>query len=249
MELDDNQVQVPEEIPAAPTKAEVTVRIVVKVLKTLLFFLFLVFIPVYLLFLMSGVQNAGIRIFGAPNSSSVVVEDAEVTAELLLKQAEKELRKNETKLNALAPKQPYMVINRTENRFWLYGAKGKFVREGVCSTGSYITLDNGKKRWTFETPKGVRKVLGKTTDPVWTKPDWAFIEEGLPVPGPQHRSRYEYGVLGDYALYLGDGYMIHGTIYQRFLGLPVTHGCVRIGDDDLEDIYKTLPVGSKVYIY
>jgi lipoprotein-anchoring transpeptidase ErfK/SrfK len=43
--------------------------------------------------------------------------------------------------------------------------------------------------------------------------------------------------------------MIHGTLYKRFLGMPVTHGCIRIGDDDLEAIFNALPVGSKVYIY
>ena len=71
--------------------------------------------------------------------------------------------------------------------------------------------------WMFKTPKGVFQIRGKTTSPVWKKPDWAFVEEGLPVPSVNHNSRFEYGVLGDYALSLGDGYMIHGTLYQRFL--------------------------------
>jgi len=43
--------------------------------------------------------------------------------------------------------------------------------------------------------------------------------------------------------------MLHGTLYQRFLGLPVTHGCVRLGDKDLDVIYHTLSKGSKVFIY
>ena len=59
----------------------------------------------------------------------------------------------------------------------------------------------------------------------------------------------EEGVLGDYALKLGDGYMIHGTIWQRYLGLPVTHGCVRLNDADLEAVYKSLDKGAFVYIY
>jgi L,D-transpeptidase YbiS len=69
------------------------------------------------------------------------------------------------------------------------------------------------------------------------------------VPLPNHYSRYEYGVLGEYALGLGEGYLIHGTLYQRFLGLPVTHGCIRLNDDDLEFVYKSLEIGSKVFIY
>ena len=101
----------------------------------------------------------------------------------------------------------------------------------------------------FKTPKGEFKIRGKVTSPVWKKPDWAFVEEGLPVPSSNHHSRFESGVLGDYALNLGDGYMIHGTLYQRFLGLPVTHGCIRLNDENLELVYKSLLVGSKVYIY
>jgi L,D-transpeptidase YbiS len=42
--------------------------------------------------------------------------------------------------------------------------------------------------------------------------------------------------------------MIHGTLYQRLIGLPVTHGCIRLADDDLEAVYKTLAPNSKVFI-
>jgi L,D-transpeptidase YbiS len=114
-----------------------------------------------------------------------------------------------------------------------------------------VLLDaGGEKKWMFETPKGVKRIQGKTESPVWRKPDWAFIEEGLPVPKHQFSyERYEFGVLGDYALSLGDGYMIHGTLYKRLLGMPVTHGCVRMDDADLEKVYRTLEIGSKVYIF
>jgi lipoprotein-anchoring transpeptidase ErfK/SrfK len=149
----------------------------------------------------------------------------------------------------LEPTSPYMVINTTENRFMLYKNK-KLIREGLCSTGSLISLEGeGNKKWVFKTPRGIHKILSKQTDPVWKKPDWAFVEEGLPVPSPNHPSRIEPYVLGAYALHLRDGYMIHGTIYKRFIGMPVTHGCVRLLDDDLEAVYKTLQIGSMVYIY
>jgi len=93
------------------------------------------------------------------------------------------------------------------------------------------------------------KVRSKQVNPVWVKPDWAFIEEGLPVPSPRHPSRYEYGTLGDYKLELKDGYLIHGTLYKRFLGMAVTHGCIRLGDEDLKEVYMTLKQGSCVFIY
>ena len=153
------------------------------------------------------------------------------------------------KYSAYTSGQSYIVINTTDNRFFLYRNK-KLIREGFCSSGSYTMLQTeGDKKWIFKTPKGKYWIHGKTTNPVWKKPDWAFIEEGLPIPSKDDFSRYEYGVLGDYALAIGDGYLIHGTIYKRFLGMPVTHGCVRLNDEDLEVIFNTLSIGSKVYIF
>jgi lipoprotein-anchoring transpeptidase ErfK/SrfK len=164
-------------------------------------------------------------------------------------QLSKDIQLLSRKYSAYTSGQSYIVINTTDNRFYLYRNK-KLIREGYCSSGSYTMLQTeGNKRWVFKTPKGKYWIRGKTTNPVWKKPDWAFVEEGLPIPSENDNSRYEYGVLGDYAMAIGDGYMIHGTIYKRFLGMPVTHGCVRLNDEDLEVIYNTLSIGSKVYIF
>jgi len=159
-----------------------------------------------------------------------------------------EMDKTSKKLAAFVPNKPYIIINTTTNTFKLCMGD-EVIRTGNCSTGSYVKLKGkANQEWIFKTPKGYHTIKGKTTDPVWKKPDWAFVEEGLPVPSANHSSRFEYGVLGDYALYMGDGYMLHGTLYQRLLGLPVTHGCIRLGDDDLEAVFKNLGVNSKVFI-
>jgi lipoprotein-anchoring transpeptidase ErfK/SrfK len=161
----------------------------------------------------------------------------------------RDIQRYSRKYSGYTSGQSYIVINTTDNRFYLYTNK-KLVREGFCSSGSYTLLQTeSDKKWIFKTPKGKYWIQGKTTNPVWRRPDWAFVEEGLPIPSKDDYSRYEYGVLGDYALSIGDGYMIHGTIYKRFLGMPVTHGCVRLNDDDLKVIYNTLNIGSKVYIF
>jgi len=85
-------------------------------------------------------------------------------------------------------------------------------------------------------------------DPVWVKPDWAFIEEGEPIP-KNYSERFEPGMLGEYAMALGGGYLIHGTLYERLLGRNVTHGCIRVGRDDLRLVVKTVRVGDRVYIF
>jgi uncharacterized protein YxeA len=162
----------------------------------------------------------------------------------------KDIQRLSLKYNGYTSGQSYIVINTTDNRFSLYTNKN-LIREGSCSTGSYIMLQasSGNKKWVFKTPRGKYWIHGKKTNPVWKRPDWSFVEEGSKIPSANDDSRYEYGVLGDYALTLGDGYMIHGTIYKRFLGMPVTHGCVRLNDEDLKVVYSTLNIGSKVYIF
>ena len=153
------------------------------------------------------------------------------------------------KFELLSPRMPYLVVNTSENRIRVMSG-AKIIHEGVCSTGSYVLLKAADARqWVFVTPRGMFSILGKKVNPVWAKPDWAFIEEGLPVPPLGSPERFESGVLGEYALELGDGYLIHGTLYKRMLGMPVTHGCVRLGDDDLRIVYRNLQIGSKVFIY
>lgn len=162
---------------------------------------------------------------------------------------DKETRKLLAAIRKSTPKEPYVVIDRTNNRIWL--REGDRVElEGICSAGSghVLTDPSGKRTWTFDTPQGRFRVRQKTADPVWKKPDWAFIEEGKPVP-KNPSERIEYGTLGEYALYLGDGYMIHGTLYERLLGRSVSHGCVRVGRDDLRVIYKATRVGTPVFIF
>jgi|WetSurMetagenome_2_1015567.scaffolds.fasta_scaffold57999_3 hypothetical protein len=153
------------------------------------------------------------------------------------------------KYNNYTTGQSYLVINTTDNLFYLYKNK-KLIRSGHCSTGSYMMLKTEEGRsWVFKTPKGKRMIQGKTTHPYWHRSDWSYIEEGTPVPPKDDPSRWEYGVLGDYSMSLGDGYMVHGTIYPRFLGMPVTHGCVRLNDEDLDAVFHALNIGSKVYIF
>jgi len=161
----------------------------------------------------------------------------------------KDIQRLSKKYSSYTSGQSYIVINTTDNRFFLYKNK-KLIREGFCSSGSYTMLKTeSEKKWIFKTPKGKYWIQGKITSPVWRRPDWSFVEEGLPIPSENDPSRWEYGVLGDYAMSIGDGYLIHGTLYKRFLGMPVTHGCVRLNDEDLEAIYNTLSIGSKVYIF
>lgn len=153
-------------------------------------------------------------------------------------------------LRSLGARGAYVVIDRTNNRLWLRNAEG-VVFEAPVSTGSNTVLveSGGEGRtWTFETPRGRFPILRERARPVWVKPDWAFLEEGRAVP-TSFAERVEKGALGEWALDLGDGYMIHGTLYERLIGRPVTHGCVRVGRDDLRRLVAAVGPGTPVYIF
>ncbi len=178
------------------------------------------------------------------------------------------------------------------------------VRSAPVATASNTTLHYGGKTWRFETPRGVRTVLAKDTEPTWSPPDWHYVEVAtqnglalrhlergqvvrlrdgtrlttrgdevgviqpgetrfvplvldmhvvfdntlfIPPQGTKHRS--VPGELGHYRLKLGDGYQIHGTPFQKSIGTSASHGCIRMTDEDIEWMYKNVPVGTKVYLY
>lgn len=154
-------------------------------------------------------------------------------------------------LQGKVPKGIFVVVDQTQNRIYLK-KDDQTLLDAPCSAGSGMILkeaEGGKgRRWVFDTPRGLFKVRSRQENPVWKKPDWAFVEEGKPIP-TNDEDRMDYGTLGEYSFQLGDGYMIHGTLYERLLGRSVTHGCIRVGRDDLRVLWKNVQVGTPVYIY
>jgi lipoprotein-anchoring transpeptidase ErfK/SrfK len=190
-------------------------------------------------------------------------------------------------------------------RHRLYAIDGlDTLRSATVATASDGTLTFGGRSWRFQTPRGVRTVLARERDPVWTPPEWHYAEvaleyglrlrylsrgqvvqvsdgtrlltkgrevgviapgdsEFVPLVPDEHivfdstlfippagtRNRSMKGELGHYRLKLGNGIQIHGTPYANTIGTSVTHGCIRMGDDDIEWMYGNVPVGTKVYIY
>ena len=56
-------------------------------------------------------------------------------------------------------------------------------------------------------------------------------------------------VLGVARLYLGDGYAIHGTNNPKSIGQSVSHGCIRVRNEDIETLFRVVPLGTPVYVY
>ncbi|TLY41142.1 MAG: L,D-transpeptidase [Nitrospirae bacterium] len=153
-------------------------------------------------------------------------------------------------LAALAPTGSYIVVDTARNRLYVR-RRSEVLLAAVASTGSGTILDYPDRpgaRWVFDTPRGEFMIQSKFMNPVWVKPDWAFVEEGLEVPADPAQ-RVEAGMLGDYALGFGNGFFIHGTLYTRLLGKNVTHGCVRLNDEDLRSVYRLADIGTPLMIF
>jgi lipoprotein-anchoring transpeptidase ErfK/SrfK len=210
---------------------------------------------VALLLVAAGIEFAGTGFVYEPFRPEARVSTEQVPVDArgrdrYIRRLQNRERDLNNRLKAAAPRDTYIVIDQTQNRIYLK-KENQTLLEAVCSAGSGMVLkeSTGKKReWVFDTPRGQFEVQNRIQNPVWRKPDWAFVEENEPIP-KNSADRMESGSLGEYALYLGKGYMIHGTLYERLLGRAVSHGCVRVGKEDLRKIWASTKIGTRVYIY
>lgn len=77
------------------------------------------------------------------------------------------------------------------------------------------------------------------------------FERVMYIPPTSTAQRRVPNALGPYKLDMGDGYLIHGThIYNEdSIGDAVSHGCIRMRNEDLIELYPMVPVGTKVTIF
>jgi L,D-transpeptidase ErfK/SrfK len=148
----------------------------------------------------------------------------------------------------LLPRAPRagIVINLPEHRLYWYPPAPAGQRPVVWT----FPVSIGKMDWN--TPLGKTTIVSKVTNPTWTPPESVRAEHAkrgdiLPpvVPaGPDNP-------LGLYAMRLGipgGAYLIHGTNRPAGVGMQVTHGCMRLYPEDIEALFKMVPVNTPVTI-
>ncbi len=136
-----------------------------------------------------------------------------------------------------------IVINLPELRLY-YFPKGK---------QEVIVLPIGIGDIGRETPEMTTTIIEKTPDPSWVpgpmvRKSW-LEQQGITLPavvppGPDNP-------LGKFAMRLGYGkrdYLIHGTNKDFGVGLRVSAGCIRLRPDDIEALFKMVPIGTPVRV-
>jgi len=135
----------------------------------------------------------------------------------------------------------------------------------VVDTGeryAYLVLENGRAlRYGVGTGReaafnfqGSALILRKAEWPRWTPTPTMIARE------PERYAKYAGGLaggpdnpLGPRALYLfKDGkdtlYRLHGTTEPETIGTTVSSGCVRLLNQDIIDLYRRVPIGTKVVV-
>jgi L,D-transpeptidase ErfK/SrfK len=137
-----------------------------------------------------------------------------------------------------------IVVNLPEHRLYYYPKPKRGQPQEVIT----YPVSIGKMDW--RTPLGLTHVIAKQKDPTWYPPEsvrkeHAAAGDPLPAsvpPGPDNP-------LGAFAMRLAAGngtYLIHGTNNPIAVGLPVTHGCIRMYPDDVAALFPLVPVGTPV---
>ncbi|PAV25520.1 L,D-transpeptidase ErfK/SrfK [Tamilnaduibacter salinus] len=129
-----------------------------------------------------------------------------------------------------------IVINLAEFRLYYFTEQG--VRTFPVGVGKSQT----------PSPLTETQVTMNLESPAWYPPASIRAEyrrDGTPLPrmvppGPDNP-------LGPFAMKLAaDGYLIHGTNKQFGVGMPVSHGCIRMYNDDIASIIYDVSKGTPV---
>jgi L,D-transpeptidase ErfK/SrfK len=137
-----------------------------------------------------------------------------------------------------------LVVNIAEMRIYYFPP----VEQSQAPLVYTFPIGIGRENW--ETPLGNFKVVEKMENPIWTVPQSVLEEarrEGREMPavvppGPDNP-------LGEYALMLdAPGYLIHGTNKPLTIGRRVSHGCLRMYPEDVEQLIHRVPRGVPVRI-
>ena len=140
-------------------------------------------------------------------------------------------------LRRILPDTPHegIVVNLPEHRLYYYPP----AKAGESRVVVTYPISVGKMDWS--TPIGLTHIAAKVKDPVWYPPESVRYEHAQRGDNP----------LGLYMMRLaipGGAYLIHGTNKPAGVGMQVTHGCMRLYPEDIEELFKKVAVDTPVRI-
>jgi len=71
-----------------------------------------------------------------------------------------------------------LVVSLQDRHLWAIIGRDTVLSAPVA-VAKGTKLDFGNREWKFDTPRGMRTVLGKEADPIWQPPEWLYAETAL----------------------------------------------------------------------
>ena len=127
-----------------------------------------------------------------------------------------------------------ILVNTAERRLYLMTGNGEAIRYG-------IGVGRDGFRWS-----GIHKITAMREWPDWTPPAQMLARRR---DLPRHMKGGIDNPLGARAMYLGSTlYRIHGSNEPETIGTAVSSGCFRMTNEDVEDLYKRVRIGTTVIV-
>ena len=124
-----------------------------------------------------------------------------------------------------------IVIHRRSHTLQVLDAEGKVYKEYPVAVGKAV----------WPTPQGKFQVLKKIENPVFQSfRTGALTASGKANPLGQYYVQYHEGKVGEFG--------IHGTDKEDSIGKSVSHGCIRMHNKDIAELYQLVDMGTSVTI-
>jgi L,D-transpeptidase ErfK/SrfK len=134
-----------------------------------------------------------------------------------------------------------VVVNIPEMRLYYFHPKT------VAGPLLVSTYPVGLGRDDWRTPRGKFKISGKTRNPTWNIPE-SIQKERIKEKGYSEKmipGGHPDNPLGKYRFELSmPMYRIHGTNIPWGVGMQVSHGCIRLYPEDIEQLFPMVGVGT-----
>jgi lipoprotein-anchoring transpeptidase ErfK/SrfK len=132
--------------------------------------------------------------------------------------------------NAIASSSSRIVVDLSEAKVYTYWGEWLLATYPVAV---------GQPGW--ETPLGTFKVQKKLRNPVWQQP----ITGELIRTGPDNPLGNRWiGFWSDGRHHIG----FHGTNKEQLVGQPVSHGCLRMRNTDIQALYEQVVIGTPIVV-
>ena len=127
-----------------------------------------------------------------------------------------------------------IIIDTPNRNLYLTLGNGKAIRYGVGV---------GREGFTWS---GTERISRMKEWPDWVPPKEIIARQPYL---PRFMAGGETNPLGARAMYLGNTeYRIHGTNQPSTIGSFVSSGCIRLTNEDVEDLFRRVTVGTRVVV-